>query len=147
MDEAKLQRVMELIDAAATLLERAGGETQALNEKLSGLEKDLQELTGKDLDRSFYSAYWSHTDLEDIAKRALYPKPVYCAYSDEQIKEIVRGILSCGDMEIDYWIEVLCVNTGLPDIADYIFYPDEVGLDKDADLEAIAEKIVADRKK
>ena len=43
-------------------------------------------------------------------------------------------------------MEYLEINTGLDNLTDYIFYPDLIGLDFDATLEQIADKIIADRK-
>ena len=38
------------------------------------------------------------------------------------------------------------VNTGLPDLSDYILYPNLIGLDGDPSMEEIAEKIIEDRR-
>ena len=66
--------------------------------------------------------------------------------SNEQLKEIVLHILKFGEGERDWWLEYLEINTGLDNLTDYIFYPDLIGLDFDATLEQIADKIIADRK-
>ena len=66
--------------------------------------------------------------------------------SNEQIKEIVLGILKHEEAEMDWWLEYLKVNTGLVNLTDYIFYPNLVGLDLQATLEQIADQIIADRK-
>lgn len=47
---------------------------------------------------------------------------------------------------MDYWIRYLELNTGLPNLSDYIFWPGLAGLDENASLEEIANKIIADRK-
>ena len=60
--------------------------------------------------------------------------------SNEQIKEIVLGILKHEEAEMDWWLEYLKVNTGLVNLTDYL-----VGLDMQAALEQIADKIIADR--
>ena len=46
---------------------------------------------------------------------------------------------------MDWWLEYLKVNTGLVNLTDYILYPNLVGLDMQATLEQIADKIIADR--
>ncbi len=46
---------------------------------------------------------------------------------------------------MDWWLEYLKVNTGLVNLTDYILYPNLVGLDMQAALEQIADKIIADR--
>ena len=75
----------------------------------------------------------------------LYYHP-FVAQHGEQLKEIVLHILKFGEGERDWWLEYLEINTGLDNLTDYIFYPDLIGLDFDATLEQIADKIIADRK-
>lgn len=71
--------------------------------------------------------------------------PVKENLADAQVREIVLNILSHNsESEMDYWIEYLTLNTGLPDLTDYIFYPDMKGLDVNASLEEIADKIISD---
>ena len=74
------------------------------------------------------------------------PPPMKSNLSNEQLKEIVLHILKFGEVERDWWLEYLEINTGLDNLTDYIFYPDLIGLDFDATLEQIADKIIADRK-
>lgn len=66
--------------------------------------------------------------------------------TDEQIKEIVLNILNHEEAKIDLWLMYLTINTGLDNLTDYIFYPHLVGLDFQATLEQIADKIIEDRK-
>ena len=66
--------------------------------------------------------------------------------SDEEIKEIVLNILEHEEAEMDWWLDYLTLNTGLSNLTNYIFYPQLVGLDSQATLEQIADKIIADRK-
>lgn len=71
--------------------------------------------------------------------------PVKENLTDAQVREIILNILSYdSESEMDYWIEYLTVNTGLPDLTDYIFYPDMKGLDGNASLEEIADKIISE---
>ncbi|MDE5782565.1 MAG: hypothetical protein K2I03_14005, partial [Lachnospiraceae bacterium] len=51
------------------------------------------------------------------------------------------------EAELDYWMNVLEIETGLNNITDYIFYPDLVGLELDASLDEIIAKILIDKKK
>lgn len=66
--------------------------------------------------------------------------------TDKQIKEIVVKILEYEEAEMDWWLNYLRVNTGLDNLTDYIFYPDLVGIDREASLEQIADKIIEDRR-
>ena len=50
------------------------------------------------------------------------------------------------EAKMDWWLLYLEVNTGLPDLSDYIFYPNLIGLDGDPSMEEIAEKIIEDRR-
>ena len=80
-----------------------------------------------------------------MARKALMAPPSKDNVSNEQIKEIVLGILKHEEAEMDWWLEYLKVNTGLVNLTDYIFYPNLVGLDMQATLEQIADKIITDR--
>lgn len=68
--------------------------------------------------------------------------------SDEEIAEVVRNICNAAypGSKMDYWLKVLEKETGLEDISDYIFWPDEVGLELNASEEEIIERIFKDRK-
>ena len=46
---------------------------------------------------------------------------------------------------MDYWVDFLEINTGLEYLSDYIFYPDMMGMDNNATLEQIADRIIADK--
>ncbi len=74
------------------------------------------------------------------------PVPVKEDLTDNQIKEIVVNILKFGESKMNWWLKYLKVNTGLNNLTDYIFYPDEVGMDSQASLEEIADKMIADSK-
>ena len=109
-------------------------------------EPELADITGNpSIKITDFKRYWSYISLEEIAKKALMLPPVKEKLTDTQVREIVLNILSHNsEAEIDYWIEYLTVNTGLPDLTDYIFYPDIKGLDGNASLEEIADKIISD---
>lgn len=149
IDETKLKEVKEIIDTADSLMGEKDCENdeQARKELLS-LQDRLRELTGKyNLDIRDFRQYWECTDLDVIARSALNPVPQKEQITDERIREIVKGILNHSESDMDYWLEYLQVNTGLDDLTDYIFYPDLVGLDSNASLDEIAEKIIVDSKK
>ena len=147
IDETKLPKVMDIIDEAASLMEEkdCDNDTEAI-QRLSVLQKQLEEITGNSsIKVEDFKRYWSYISLEEIAKEALLLPPVKEKLTDGQVREIVLNILSYdSEAEMDYWIEYLTVNTGLPDLSDYIFYPDIKGLDNNASLEEIADKIIAD---
>ena len=81
-----------------------------------------------------------------MARKALMAPPSKSNVTNEEIKEIVSGILKHSEAEMDWWLEYLKINTGLVSLTDCIFYPNLVGLDLQATLEQIADKIIADRK-
>lgn len=84
-------------------------------------------------------------EIETVAKGALMSEPVKENLTDAQIKEIVVNILNHNEAEMNWWFEYLKVNTGLENITDYVFYPDFFGIDADATLEEIADKIIEDK--
>ena len=68
--------------------------------------------------------------------------------TDEQIRKLVLKICN-GELDqatMDYYVEVLEVETGLPNVSDYIFWPNEVGMDLNASAEEIIERIISDKK-
>ena len=148
IDETKLGQAMEIIEKAASLMaERDWGQDQGASEELAGLQQDLRELSGNERLRiTDFQRYWSYTSLETIARKALMAPPSKSNVTNEEIKEIVLGILKHSEAEMDWWLEYLKINTGLANLSDYIFYPNLVGLDLQATLEQIADKIIADRK-
>lgn len=75
------------------------------------------------------------------------PTPVKEDLSDEEIRELIQKIAEAEfDEEVnDYFLNVLRVETGLHNITDYIYNPDELGMDLDASMEEVIERILADR--
>ncbi len=147
IDETKLPAVMELIEKAAALMaEKDCEDDKDAKRELADLQKDLRELSGnKKLQIKDFQRYWSYTSLETMARKALMAPPTKGELTDAQIKEIVLNILKFKEAEMDWWLKYLKINTGLDNLTDYIFYPDFFGLDPQADLEQIADKIIADR--
>lgn len=68
--------------------------------------------------------------------------------TNEQITELVKKIWEAEFpmAEMDYWLEVLELETGLSNAVDYIYWPDLVGLSLDVSFEDIAKKILEDKK-
>lgn len=148
IDETKLPGVMEIIKKAASLMAEkdCDGDKEAKRE-LEKLQRDLRESSGnKSIKIKDFQRYWSYTDLETVARKALMAPPLKGNLTDEQIKEIVLHILDHREAEMDWWLKYLEINTGLDNLTDYIFYPNLCGLDSQATLEQIADKIIADRK-
>lgn len=147
IDESKLPKVMELIEKAASIMEEnMGSDDATVKQELDDLQKKLRDITGnKKLNVNEFQRYWSYTSLETMAKKALRLPPEKCDVTDDQIWEIVVNILNHDEADMDYWLKFLKVNTGLTDLTDYIFYPNFKGMDGDATLEQIADKIIADK--
>lgn len=148
IDEAKLPEVMDIIEAAAELMDKRDYNSDAaIISKLEEYQKRLIAITGNDkLEIEDFREYWGWTSLETVARKVLMPPPEKTEVTDEQINEIVTNIMSLEEEEMDWQLKFLEINTGLDNLTDYIFYPDLVGLDRNADLNQIANKIIADRK-
>lgn len=148
IEESKLPEVMDIIEDAAELMDKRDYNSDAaVRSKLEEYQKRLIAVTGNDkLEIEAFREYWGWTSLETVARKALMPPPDKTEVTDEQIKEIVTNITSLEEEETDWYLEFLKINTGLDNLSDYIFYPDLVGLDRNADLNQIADKIIADRK-
>lgn len=153
IDVTKIPAVMELIEKAVGLMEEKDcSSDKDARKKLAELQKELREITGnKKLQVKDFKRYWSYTDLETMAKKALMASPVKSELTDAQIKEIVLNIMNHSEAEMDWWLLYLEINTGLDNLTDYIFYPELVGLDLPDTLDLpdmlvqVAEKIIADR--
>ena len=148
IDETKLSKTMRIIEEAAELMAEKDCEEDVEAKKvLKKIQQELRLITGnKKINIKDYQRYWSAVDLTTVAKGALMSEPVKEDVSDAQIKEIVVNILNHNEAEMNWWFEYLKVNTGLENITDYVFYPDFFGLDGDASLEEIADKIIADKR-
>lgn len=154
IDEAKLPAAAEMIEKAASLMEEKDCDNDKEAEKeLAKLQKDLREISGnKKIQIKDFQRYWSYTDLETMARKALMAPPSKSNLTNTQIREIVLNILNHKEAEMEWWLQYLEINTGLDNLTDYIFYPDLVGLDLPDTLDLpdflgkIADKIIADRK-
>lgn len=148
IDKTKIPEAMKMIEKAASLMAEKDCDSDIEAKKvLAGLETDLRELSGnKSLQIKDFQRYWSYTDLETAAKKALMAPPSKENLTDAQLKEMVLNILKHGEAEMDWQLMYLKLNTGLDNLTDYIFYPDLVGLGPQATLEQIADKIISDRK-
>lgn len=141
IDNAKLKRVMEIIDEIAA---------SKAKDSIAELEKELRELTGKaDIRAEDCFEYWAWTSAEDLARTFLLPVPEYKGLTDDELAEIVGKICRCeySEAEMDFQLKLLKKETSISNISDYIFYPDKVGLDRNADISEITAKILADRNK
>ena len=146
-DQTKLPEAMKLIDQACCLMDaRDYADDETAKQALRDLEAALRKLAGNpQLRIRDYKDYQASVGLEMAAKSALLSPPVRENLSDDEIRQIVLHILEHDEAETDWWLLDLQCNTGLENLTDYIFYPDTVGLCKDASLQEIADKIVADR--
>lgn len=147
IDETKLPEVMKIIDEAVSLLELKNCETDEIaKSELAALQTRLCKITGnEEIELTSFRFYSSVADLEATARDALICPPEKENVTNAQLKDIVLNILNYDEPVMHYWIKYLIVNTGLRNLTDYIFYPDAIGLDKNASLEQIADKIIADR--
>lgn len=135
MDQ-KLERAMEIIRKADEIMQNEG-----ITEGVKALEKELTEITGKQQNIEDYRYYSEVTSLQEIAKSALMPNPQKeDNISENKIREVVLTFLKKSESEQGYWLKWLKINTGCS--SDYIFYPESVGLPRDASMEQIAEKII-----
>lgn len=154
IDETKIPSVMEMIKKAAELMEEKDCEGDGdAKRNLAELQRKLREAAGnKKLQIKSFQKYWSYTDLETMARKALMAPSLKGELSDAHLKEIVLNIMNHNEAEMDWWLEYLEINTGLDNLTDYIFYPDLVGLSLaddlslEAELDQIADKIISDRK-
>ena len=135
MDQ-KLERAMEIIRKADEIMQNEG-----ITEAVKALEKELTEITGRQQNIEDYRYYSEVTSLKEIAKSALMPNPQKeDNISEDKIREVVLTFLKKSESEQGYWLKWLKINTGCS--SDYIFFPESVGLPRNASMEQIAEKII-----
>lgn len=148
IDETKLPAVMGIIEQAAELMAEKDCDNDEISKlDLEKFQQELRKITGNEkIQIKDFQRYWSAMDLETVAREALMAPPLKEDLTNAQIKEIVLNILSFREDEMDWWLKYLKINTSLDNLTDYIFYPDLVGLDSQATLEQIADKIITDRK-
>lgn len=147
IDETKLQIVEEIIDKINYFIVDENYDEEST--EIKELSQKLREVTGKkDLSIDSFLYYSSYTTLEETAMMALMPIPQKTGLLVEEIKELVLKIANVefSEAETDYFLKVLKLETGLHNLIDYIYYPELVGMDKDADIEEIIKKIIADKK-
>lgn len=147
-NKEKLPEVMSLIDEAAALMAENDCENNnEARQKLADLQIRLQEITkNKHIEIRDYQRYWSYTNLETVAKMAMFAPPEKSNLSDEAIKKLIMDIaeVKYDEATTDYFLKVLEVEIGF-DVIDYIFNPEEVGMDFDVSIEEAIEKLLADR--
>lgn len=151
IDESNLPVVMEIIDQINHFVVDENCDEES--PEIKKLAQRLREVTGKEeLSIDPFMYYSSCTTLEDAAITALLPAPQKSGLSDEEIRDLVGKIARAeilrlhGDAINDYFLKLLEVETGLGNITDYIYNPDEIGLELQTSIEEIAERIIADKK-
>ena len=139
-NDNKLKKVMELIEEVAN----SHDENQ-----IKKWVTELREITGNpDINAIDCMDYWSWTSLEDLGLTFLIPAPVRQGLDDEQLADIIKKLYNAeySQSETDHQINVLKKETGISNISDYIYWPDQVGLERNADESEIIAKILSDKK-
>ena len=147
------EEVGKIIDRLAVIFDEEDLEQEAISNEIKTLGDKLFELTGKTIDECKpFEQYWSYTSLDAVVDKILMPKVEKKGMSDEEITELIGkfcDLLSSPEMseaEMDRCLEILELETGLTNVSDYFFYPQLVGLEKNAGVEAITKKILEDKK-
>lgn len=128
IDESKIEEIK-------TLIETINNENKECINEL----KKINEISGKSYEIYDFYEYWAWTDLDTFAKIVLMPKPEKVNLKDAEIIQIIENISEFNEVELNYLIEFLELNTGIKNISDYIFYPEN---DNTKD---IANKIIKER--
>lgn len=104
IDETKIPAVKEIIKKATELMEeRDCGSDRDAKRNLLEYQRELREITGnKKLQIKEFQRYWSYTNLETMARKALMAPPLKNELTDAQIKEIVLNILNHNEAEMDW---------------------------------------------
>lgn len=145
-DKTKLPLVMDLIKRLAEIYDEEDYKNdEKIQTELKEIEKKLIEHTGKCIEECQpFEHYWSYTSLETIAERVLLPEPEPSGMTENEIRETVHKIIHAeyDEAKTDYWIEVLKLELGIPELEDYLFGFETIDLDLPTDGETIKEKIL-----
>jgi hypothetical protein len=92
-----------------------------------GLTAEFTALTGRSYDQFTFQTYWGAISLDQFAKEASRPPPrkVESVTRDELIEIIRRAMLTSGDPDYFYYMEVFDANVPMPKAAMLIYYPPE----------------------
>lgn len=147
IDETKLPLVKKIIEEINHFIIDENCDQDCT--KIQELAKQLRKTVGNEnLNIDPFLYYSSYTTLEDVAMMALMPIPKKTGLSDKEIEELIYKIanIEFGEATTDYFLKVLKLETGLNNITDYIFNPDQIGMDLNASTEEIIKKILDDKK-
>ena len=92
--------------------------------------RELNDITGKFYEAMEFAEYWSFTDLDTMALKALTAEPP-CIHdlTKDEIEEIVRivrtSLLSGNDSKAEYYMELLHMYLSLTDVLDYFMSEDD----------------------
>ena len=140
------------MDKAATLMEENYDflTDEEVKKELDSLQAKLQNILEKDFDIVEVNEYWSYTDLETIARKALMNKPQKYGLTDDALRELIIKILASGELEtestMDYWFEFLDVETGIEDAADCLFCENDKGDIEFAPIDTIMKQLAIAKK-
>lgn len=147
IDKTKLPEAMRIIDRAASIMEECDYDTDPkAQEKLTALQNELRELTGKEnYDIEEVKEYWSYTSLKTKAAEALMPKPLRYGLSEEEMRELITEIFRSGELEkeaqLDFWTDFLETETGIDEVMDYLFTENDKGKIVYAPVDKVMERI------
>jgi hypothetical protein len=123
---------------------------QHADSRITELSEVIRRLTKKDIDIAIFEEYYEHSSAEEMAAAALIPEPP--AVTDMSLEELVQVVKLFSQEDIiegnytDYYLKLLEKSFHLSEVSDYIFWPDQHGLNLDATEEEIAAKIYIDSK-
>ncbi len=147
MDKISKEKLEEMMNLIEKLNDCYNDESK--KDEVKEIENSMKKLIGQDnIVISDFLEYWSWTSLEEVARIGLTPKPAKKTFSDEELKEIILNISTSkySASETNHYLSVLEVETGLDNVSDYIFWPNEIGLELNSTEEEIIQKIFEDRK-
>ena len=152
MDGIK-KEVGEIVDRLAVIFDEEDLDSPDIQNEIEKLGIRLKELTGKTIEEcGYFKQYWSYTSLETVVEKILMPKVEKKGMSDEELTELIMKFCdqldnpTKSEAEMDRFMEILELESGLSNISDYFFYPQLVGLERNPGAEAITKKILEDRK-
>ena len=145
------EEVGKIIERLAVIYYEEDIEQDDISAEIDTLRKKLFDLTGKTIEECEpFQAYWSYTTLDSVVDRILMPKVEKVGMSDEELTEYIYkfcdAIPVLPEAELDQYIKILEVETGLDYVSDYFFWPESVGLEKNPGVEKIVQKILEDRR-
>lgn len=155
-DKSALPELIDLIDTLDELfdehnsLDKFDDRYHEIKKIIHEKSKRINQLTKKEIDPYIFEGHSSVSSTKEMAAMALIPEPP--KITDITIEELTEIVGLFKDNEVvagnyvDYYLKLLKKSFSILNISDYIFWPNQIGLNLHTSDKEIAAKIFEDLK-